>query len=285
MTDARRARRTALLEWYDEFHRPLPWRSTTDPYAVLVSEVMAQQTQVSRVVPFYRRFMDRFPTIADLAAAPLAEVLAAWSGLGYNRRARHLHEAAKRIDAEGWPRTPAGLETLPGIGPYTASAVACFAFGEPIAAVDTNARRVVSRWRGEPLDGRALAEAAGEELDPERPADWNQGVMDLGATLCTPRTPRCPECPVAEWCADPAIYTPPPKQAPFNGSLREARGAVLKVLVGGSASLGDLADTTGIDEARIDDALAALHREGMIQSSHGTWSLAGSGKRAAGSHS
>jgi A/G-specific adenine glycosylase len=271
-------RREALLAWYGASRRPLPWRITTDPYAVLVSEVMAQQTQVSRVVSYYERFLAAFPTVEDLAAAPLAEVLAVWSGLGYNRRARHLHAAAGRIAAAGWPQRAADLQLLPGIGPYTAAAVACFAFGEPIAAVDTNVRRVLSRWHGVALTGGALTSAAGDEIDPHRAAEWNQAVMDLGATLCSPRSPKCQACPVAAWCKDPSVYEPPPKQGTFNGSMRQARGAVLKTLVeGGPATTRALVTSSGVEAERLESALAALHREGMIHSSRGRWSVAGGG--------
>jgi A/G-specific adenine glycosylase len=244
---------------------------------------MTQQTQVSRVVPYYERFLAAFPTIDDLAAAALGDVLAVWSGLGYNRRARHLHAAAGHIVAAGWPRTAAALQQLPGIGPYTASAVACFAFGEPIAAVDTNLRRVLSRWHGVTLSGRALTDAASAEIDGGRPTEWNQAVMDLGATVCVPQNPRCDACPVTAWCTDPSTYKPPPKQSTFEGSMRQARGAVLKTLVAkGPTTIATIAAGAAVDEQRIHDAAAALHSEGMIERIDDGWSLAGRGESAAG---
>src|SRR3954453_4099783 len=183
------ALRGALLRWYDRERRDLPWRRTTDPYAILVSEVMLQQTQVARVVPRYQQWLERWPDAASLAAASRGEVLAAWVGLGYNRRALALHGAARAVARDGWP---ADLRTLPGVGPYTAAAVASFAFGAQVAAVDTNAMRVAERL------GRGTPEAL---VAPGRAAEWTQAAMELGATVCAARTPRCDACPVAAWCA------------------------------------------------------------------------------------
>ena len=173
MSDDLDALRGALLRWYDRERRDLPWRRTTDPYAILVSEVMLQQTQVVRVVPRYLEWLERWPDAASLAAASRGEVLAAWVGLGYNRRALALHGAARAVARDGWP---ADLRTLPGVGPYTAAAVASFAFGAQVAAVDTNAWRVAERL------GRGTPEAL---LAPGRAAEWNQAAMELGATVCT----------------------------------------------------------------------------------------------------
>ena len=149
-------RNRALLEWYEQNRRELPWRETRDPYPTLVSEVMLQQTQVQRVVPFFKAFLRRFPTVGDLAGAPLRDVLEVWSGLGYNGRARRLHLAAIVIATDGWPDTVTGLNGLPGVGPYTANAIACFAWGADAVPVDTNIRRVLSRWHGEPIEPRHL---------------------------------------------------------------------------------------------------------------------------------
>ncbi|MBT8202814.1 MAG: hypothetical protein KJO87_05865, partial [Acidimicrobiia bacterium] len=166
-----------------------------------------------------------------------------------------------------------GLRALPGVGPYTAAAVACFAFGQPVAAVDTNLRRVLSRWHGRELAGAALEEAAAGDLDLDRAADWNQALMDLGGQLCT-RTPQCEECPVAQWCADPEIYAPPPRQPTFTGSSRQARGAILKSLVAtGSASEAELVAQTKIHRIRVQRALKDLHTERMVHHENGTWSL------------
>jgi endonuclease III len=159
-------RNAALSTWYVQAQRQFPWRETGEPYPILVSEIMLQQTQASRVVPFFDRFMAQFPSVEDLAAAPLSDVLGAWSGLGYNRRARSLHAAAHQISTNGWPATIPGLMELPGIGPYTARAVACFAFGHDEVPVDTNLRRVLSRWHGEPMEGKVLQQIAEGDSDP-----------------------------------------------------------------------------------------------------------------------
>lgn len=225
---------------------------------------MLQQTQARRVSDRYLRFLDIFPTVEDLAGAAPAAVVAAWQGLGYNRRALRLQEAARRIVTIGWPETVEGLRALPGVGPYTAAAVACFAFGARVAAPDTNARRVLSRWHGEPLSGAALVSAADQDL-PEACSEWNQAVMDLGATVCTPRDPACDQCPVAAWCTDPSVYDPPRPQGRFEGSSREARGAVIRHLAGASmATPGEIAAATGLDPDRIGAAVESLRADRMI---------------------
>jgi A/G-specific adenine glycosylase len=258
-------RNDALLAWYQDHRRRLPWRQTTDPYRILVSEIMLQQTQVGRVIPRYGRFLERFPTAAALAAAAPAEVIAEWNGLGYNLRARRLWEAAREVAAGGWPDDVAGLRRLPGVGPYTAAAVACLAFGRPVAAVDTNLRRVLSRWAGRALDGADLREEAAAAIDPDAPADWNQAVMDLGATRCRPRAPRCGDCPVARWCTDPTVEVAPAAQPPFEGSRRQARGAVIRHLsTSGPATLDRLAEATGLARLRIADAVDSLQADGML---------------------
>jgi A/G-specific adenine glycosylase len=225
----------ALLRWYDGGHRDLPWRRTRDPYALLVSEVMLQQTQAARVVPFYERFLARFPTAGALAAAPAADVLAHWSGLGYNRRALALQRAAAHVAEHGWPEGAEGLRALPGVGPYTAAAVASFAYGEPVAAVDTNVRRVLERHdavRRPPAD---LAARAAELLPRPRAAAFNQAMMELGATVCTPRRPGCGACPVRRSCAG-GEASPPPRPARgvrFEDSDRFLRGRVVAAALAG----------------------------------------------------
>lgn len=199
---------SALLSWYDAAKRDLPWRVDRDPYRIWLSEVMLQQTRVGTALPYYERFVERFPDVGALAAAEVGEVLALWSGLGYYRRARQLHAAARQIAASGGrlPRTVAGLLKLPGIGPYTAAAVASIAFGVAAPALDGNAERVLSRLlalESDPRRGagkRALLEAAKDLLDPDSPGDSNQALMELGATLCTPRSPRCGDCPLTVEC-------------------------------------------------------------------------------------
>jgi A/G-specific adenine glycosylase len=195
--------RKKLLAWYDAHGRDLPWRESHDPYRVWVSEIMLQQTRVAAVVEYYHRFLRRFPSVQKLAGAREASVLAAWSGLGYYRRARMLHAAAKVVAREYGGKFPATAEAwraLPGIGRYTAAAIASISLGEPVAVVDGNVERVLSRVLGNRLSGEALWEAAEESLDRKRPGDFNQAMMELGATVCTPRAPGCLTCPVMEMC-------------------------------------------------------------------------------------
>ena len=196
--------RRRLLSWYEQNRRDLPWREEKDPYRIWVSEVMLQQTRVAAVIEYYRRFLERFPSVATLAAAKPEAVLAAWSGLGYYRRARALHDAAKRVVTEHGgklPRTAAELQQLPGFGRYTAAAVASIAFGEPAAVVDGNVERVLSRifaWQ-EP-NRRAAWETAQHLLAAQRAGDFNQAMMELGATVCLPAQARCECCPLFRWC-------------------------------------------------------------------------------------
>jgi A/G-specific adenine glycosylase len=253
-----------LLAWYGHEGRDLPWRQTRDPYRILVSEVMAQQTQLSRVVRGYERFLDRFPTVGALASAPLHAVLSAWAGLGYNTRARRLREAARVIVRDGWPTDRVGLGTLPGVGAYTASAVAAFAFGEKVAVTDTNVRRVLSRWTGVPLAGADLRSAAQSAITGDA-AYWNQAIMDLGAMVCRP-TPDCERCPVRRWCADPGLYRPPPRQSPFRGSDRQVRGAVLRSLDARRWNpMRTIAAASGYEVSRVEAALRGLAHDGMVE--------------------
>jgi len=199
--------RKALLGWYDRSKRDLPWRRTSDPWAIHVSEVMLQQTRVAAVLPYYERFMARYPTAAAFAVASESEVLAGWAGLGYYSRARNLHRTAERISQSGeYPRDYEGIRALPGAGAYTAAAISSIAFGEARAAVDGNVLRVFARLKADRGDLGAsgtrerLGGAAQEMLDPKRPGDFNQAAMELGATVCLPRNPQCGGCPVAQWC-------------------------------------------------------------------------------------
>ena len=196
--------RQRLLAWYDAHARGLPWRKSHDPYRVWVSEIMLQQTRVAAVIEHYHEFLRRFPTVQKLSAAREASVLAAWSGLGYYRRARMMHAAAKLIVRERkgkFPQTAAEWRDLPGIGRYTSAAIASIAFGEPVAVVDGNVERVLQRILGSVLCDGEVWEKAEEFLDRERPGDFNQSMMELGATVCTPRTPACLTCPVVDMCA------------------------------------------------------------------------------------
>jgi A/G-specific adenine glycosylase len=242
---------TALLDWYARVRRPLPWRATRDPYALLVSEVMLQQTQAERVVPYYEAFLDRFPDPETLAAAPPGDVLAAWSGLGYNRRALALQAAARQVAADGWP---ADLTTLPGVGPYTAAAVGSFAWDRQEVAIDTNVRRVLARFDGVALGPAALNDRAARLVPPRQAAAFNQAMMELGATVCRPRAPRCPECPVRAGCAGGPGPQPRRRGAQrFEESDRFARGRIVAALVAGECP------------PRVAERiLAGLERDGLI---------------------
>jgi A/G-specific adenine glycosylase len=236
---------------------------------------MSQQTQISRVVPAWTAFMERFPTPGHLARADRGELITLWAGLGYQRRAVNLQRAATVIDDSGWPTDVAGLIQLPGVGPYTAAAVACFAFGEPVPAVDTNLKRILSRWHGEALSGSALNEAALAGLPVDHAADWTQAMMDLGASVCRPRNPVCGECPVEGWCLDPDVYEAPPRQSTYDGSVRQARAAILKALaVHGPSSAGRIIEATGLDRSAVEAAAKALEREATILRSAGLLALA-----------
>ncbi|MFP5331634.1 MAG: A/G-specific adenine glycosylase [Acidimicrobiia bacterium] len=264
-----RGRNRSLLAWYDASRRNLPWRETRDRWAVLVSEVMLQQTQVSRVVPVFERFMASYPSPDDFAEASPEDVIAVWGGLGYLRRARNLRAAARRISQTGWPDD---LTQLPGVGPYTAAAVAAFADGRRVAAVDVNLRRVLSRWEGRPLTLSESMVVGDGQVDPDRPGDWNQAMMDLGASICRPRNPQCEICPVDTWCSDPGIRQEAGRQTPYEGSVRQARAAVLKKLAHGPIARGRV----GVDLApeTVQAAIAALESEGAILDDRGTLRLA-----------
>jgi len=206
-----------LLVWYDEHARDLPWRESCDPYRVWVSEIMLQQTRVAAVIAHYHEFLRRFPTVEKLARAREASVLAAWSGLGYYRRARMLHAAAKVVVRERdgkFPETAEEWRALPGVGRYTAAAIASIAFDEPVAVVDGNVERVLQRFSGRRMAGEDFWLAADGLLDRERPGDFNQAMMELGATVCTPRAPACLTCPVVELC---------PTRGEMAGSAKAAR--------------------------------------------------------------
>lgn len=207
ITPARRgALRRRLLAWYSQARRDLPWRAAADPYRIWVAEIMLQQTRVAAVLPYYERFLARFPDAASLAAADEDEVLAAWAGLGYYNRARNLHRAALRIASAGaFPSDYASIRALPGVGSYTAAAIASIAFGLPYAVVDGNVRRVLARLTAEPGDvgaaaGKRLEVIAQDLLDRRRPGEFNQALMELGATVCLPKRPACPACPLERLC-------------------------------------------------------------------------------------
>jgi A/G-specific adenine glycosylase len=228
-----------LQEWFATNGRDLPWRRTRDPYAILVSEVMLQQTQVERVVSRYLEWLERWPTVDSLASAAPADVIRAWQGLGYNRRALNLQRAARRIADEGWPDD---LTTLAGIGPYTAAAIRCFAFGEDVLPVDVNVERVQRRTRHGFGPGSA------------------QALMDLGATVCLARIPRCDACPLAGGCPSRGIRDEPArKQGPFEGSFRQRRAITLRLVADSERALGEL-------DA---EAVHSLERDGLVVVSEG----------------
>jgi A/G-specific adenine glycosylase len=280
------AARAAVLAWYDDGGRALAFRTTRDPYGILVSEVMAQQTQVSRVVEAWPRFLERFPTVDALAAATPAEVVRAWQGMGYDRRALNLRRAALVIRDEHGGRVPddvEALDRLPGIGPYTARAVAAIAFGRAVGAVDTNVRRVLTRsLAGREADATSttwIQEAADASVDEARPGDWTHAVMDIGATRCRPARPRCDSCPLAAWCrwasespdardaANMPRRRPAGSEPAFTSTARWLRGRIVDRLR--AAEDGDWvavdAPIGEHDSAAVGRALRALERDGLVE--------------------
>ena len=288
--------RTALIEWYEADHREHPWRETDDPYAILVSEIMSQQTQLARVVDAWEEFLDRWPTVESLADTARGDVVAFWSdhSLGYNNRAKYLHEAAGQIidDYDGrFPETPAELQELMGVGPYTANAVASFAFNNGDAVVDTNVKRVLYRAFGVPDDDTEFEAVAGDLMPEGKSRIWNNAIMELGGVACG-KTPRCDVagCPWREWCHayETGDFTAPdvPTQPSFEGSRRQFRGRVINTLgeydelplsklgprirvdYGGETGrewlrelVADLADDGLVDTEETDDGLCVSLRE------------------------
>jgi A/G-specific adenine glycosylase len=245
----------ALLAWYARVRRPLPWRFTHDPYALLVSEVMLQQTQAARVVPYYEAFLARFPDVEALGAAAPRDVLAAWSGLGYNRRALALQAAARVVAERGWP---ADLTELPGVGPYTAAAVASVAWDRQEVAIDTNVRRVFERFDGAERGPAALTARARGVLPAGGAAAFNQAMMELGATVCRPRAPRCGDCPVRPGCAGGPVTSRRRPAPRFEDTDRWARGRVVAALLNGEPLPAAIAGE------RRERVLAALEHDGLI---------------------
>jgi A/G-specific adenine glycosylase len=300
-----RASRTAsLLAWGERHLRGLPWRATRDPWAVLVSEVMAQQTGVDRVIPYWHAFLTRFPTPEVCAGAPVGDVVRLWSGLGYNRRAVNLHGCARTVVERHAGTLPDRLDdllALPGVGPYTARAVLAFAYERPVGVVDTNVGRVLARWEGRPLRpaeaqalADALAEAAGrtavDDRSGARPGAsgddgsgrrtwvWNQAAMELGGTVCRRRRPDCRACPVRSWCGWAAAGLTPPDPADgsagvstgqprFEGSDRQGRGRLVEALCRGPVPAADAAGVMGwpADPARADRVVVDMLADGLAE--------------------
>jgi A/G-specific adenine glycosylase len=270
--------RRALLRWYDRHRRTLPWRGVRDPYRIWLSEVMLQQTRIATATPYYHAFLDRFPTLRSLARAREPDVLGAWAGLGYYRRARFLHEAARLVVREHGglvPDDPEAFARLPGVGRYTAGAVLSIAFDRPLPALDGNVARVLSRLRALPLSlrdargARTLWELAASLVPMRRPGDWNQALMELGALLCTPRSPRCAECPVRGGCRARALGRVedfPPRPGKRVGErvrqavvLLERRGRMLVQRREGPLLAG-LWEPPGVDRKEGRDTRAALRK-------------------------
>lgn len=296
--------RRRLLAWYRKHGRDLPWRRTNDPYHAMVAEFMLQQTGVRRVLPVYDSFLRRFPSLKALADAPVSDVIRAWSGMGYNRRAINLQQAARTIVSEyrgNIPQNTAALQKLPGIGRYTAAAIACFAFQRPVAVMDTNIRRVLGRLITGRSDvdanaGWALAEAA-VPRDGARASAWHQALMDLGATVCSARRPKCGDCPVNDLCAARPLFDgtnqpqiqyaelsdtlpslkvaerPQPKQQGWIGTTRYYRGRIVEALRNHrnrAMPLDELGPLVRDDyssdkyEAWLRELLTALERDGLV---------------------
>lgn len=270
----------AVLAWGLPRLRDLPWRRTRDPWAVLVSEVMLQQTQVNRVIPRWESFLDRFPTPEDCAAAALGDVLREWQGLGYPRRARNLHATARRVaESGGFPHDLDGLLELPGIGPYTARAVMAFAFELDVAVVDTNIARIYARVAGERLTPKQVQSMADDAQPAGDPWAWNQCLMDLGAVLCRPSNPGCGDCPLQHLCAwrgsggpDPALHSAgvSGRQARFEGSDRQARGRLMKVLTDGPVDRVAVATIMRREPEVAERLLSDLVAEGLCRTDRST---------------
>jgi A/G-specific adenine glycosylase len=265
-----------LLAWYRHGHRDLPWRGTRDPYRIWLSEIMLQQTRVQAAIPYYRRFLERFPTVEALASAPEADVLACWSGLGYYYRARNMQKAARQIvESGGFPNDYGAIRQLPGIGDYTAAAIASMAFDQPYAVVDGNVLRVIARVSGDPGDIASsrnrdrFRQTAQRLLDPHHPGEFNQALMELGATVCLPRDPLCLLCPVAAECRARAAGTQ--NELPVKGRKQEPEriaGVLVVIRRNGKVLLWQRPETSsrmpGFWELPAPDQLPGWKRGGTI---------------------
>ncbi len=262
-----------MLAWGWPRLRDLPWRTTRDPWHVLVSEVMLQQTQVARVIPKWLAFLEAFPTTRACAAASVGDVLRLWQGLGYPRRARNLHDTAVEVERLGaFPSTLDSLLALPGVGPYTARAVMAFAFELDVAVVDTNIARVHARVAGRALTLKEVQRLADDALPAGRAWEWNQCLMDLGAVLCRPTSPGCDDCPLREQCAwagkgdDPAVGSAGVSRAQsrFDGSDRQARGRLMKALGARGVVIAEAAEVMIVDTARAERLVQTLVDDRLV---------------------
>lgn len=259
----------SILEWYARNKRDLPWRKTTDPYKILVSELMLQQTQVERVIPKYVAFLKQFPDAKTLSKAPTSEVLKLWSGLGYNRRAINLQKAAQVIASKGWP---ADLDDLPGVGPYTAAAVTAFAFNKEAPVIDINIRRIYARYLHA---GKNVEVDVVKQTPKGKACDWNNALMDFGSSICTANSPNCKECPLSKSCAAFKVgnfeYVKPKPQSKFEGSKRQVRGAILRALHQGPLTPQRLKDCLGKEKLgknhvnKLNEILAEMEEEGLVK--------------------
>ena len=267
----------ALLQWGAPNLRDLPWRRTRDPWSILVSEVMLQQTSVERVLPKYEIFLQRFPSPYALAESPLGDALHLWSGLGYPRRCRNLHAAATRIVDEHDGHVPTSLDALlalPGVGSYTARAVQCFAHGDVVAVVDVNVSRVLSRLEGNSMTAKPLQEFADVLVPKDSAWIWNQVMMDFGAQQCTARAPKCTSCPVYALCKwqgtgdDPAAMSAGASrtQMRFSGSDRQARGRAITSVLNGATTVREITEAMQLseDKDRAQRLLNDLVAEGLL---------------------
>jgi A/G-specific adenine glycosylase len=275
--------RRALLRWHRRQAQPAPWRESRDPYHTLVAAVMAQQTQMSRVLPKFAEFIESFPTIEALAGASPGRVLRVWAPLGYNMRALRLQRAAQHIVEDGgFPRTAEQLEAIEGIGPFTAAIVASFAFAEPVPAIDTNVQRIVERLAA-PANGD-VASIAATLVSRRAPGRWNQAMMDLGALVCTSREPKCDACPVARWCRSRGKLARRttraaeqrgtyPAGTPFRHSRRYYRGRIVEALrslpegktIATDALRAQIGESGRIDRESFNELIAALERDGLLR--------------------
>lgn len=275
-----------VRRWWPDVARDLPWREVRDPWAILVSETMAQQTQVARVIPKWTAFLERFPDPEATAAAGPAAIVEMWDGLGYNRRAIQLHACARRIVDVHDGRVPGTLDallSLPGVGPYTARAVLAFAFEADVAVLDTNVGRVLARWAGTSLKPAEAQQRADALVPTAAGWEWNQALLDFGAMQCTKRAPACETCPVRPWCSwagegpDPAVGSAAVSggQSRFEGSDRQGRGRLVAALRRGPVPDADLAEVMGWpkDRPRAVRVAATILRDGLAERSDDVWQL------------